>query len=64
VSTPEIPSVIAEFKAHRAEMMGLINNDPRLTPNIKSKTDRFMDGFFTLLDDPARVDSQIIKHCR
>lgn len=64
VSTPEIPLVIAEFKAHRAAMTGLINNDPRLSPNIKSKTDRFMDGFFILLDDPARVDSQIIKHCR
>ena len=28
VSTGEMPSVIAEFQAHRAEMMALINGDP------------------------------------
>jgi hypothetical protein len=64
VSTGEIPSVIAEFKGHRAEMMGLINNDPRLTPQVRAKTARFVDGFFALLDDPARVETQIVKHCR
>ena len=37
---------------------------PRLDPKFRAKTVRFMDGFFATLDDPARVQSQIIKHCR
>jgi hypothetical protein len=63
-SSGEIPSVIAEFQGHRAEMMALINGDPRLDPKFRAKTVRFMDGFFALLEDPARVQAQIVKHCR
>jgi len=64
VSSGEIPSVIKEFQGHRAEMMALINGDPRLEPRFKGKAARFMDGFFTLLDDPARVQKEIVQHCR
>jgi hypothetical protein len=64
VSSDEIPSVVAEFRGHRAEMMALIDAEPGLTANFKAKTHRFMDGFFAVLDDPARVQSLIIKHCR
>jgi hypothetical protein len=64
VSTPEMPAVIDEFKSHRAEMMALIAGYPALTPKFRAKTAAFMDGFFATLDDPARVQAQIIKHCR
>jgi hypothetical protein len=64
VSTGEIPAVIDEFRAHRVEMMALIDGESRLNPTFRAKTARFMDGFFALLDDPARVQSQIVKHCR
>lgn len=64
VSSSEIPSVTAEFQGHRAEMMALINGDPQLDPKFRAKTARFMDGFFALLDDPARVQTEIVKHCR
>ena len=63
-SNGEMPSVVAEYRAHRAEMMAVIDNDPRLNPKFRAKTDHFMDSFFALLDDPARVQSQIIKPCR
>jgi hypothetical protein len=64
VATGEMPSVIAEFRAHRAEMMALITGAPRLNANFRDKTVKFMDAFFTLLDDPARVQKEIINHCR
>jgi hypothetical protein len=60
----EIPAVVDEYKAHRADMMGLINGQPGLDARVKAKTVRFMDGFFTTLDDPAKVESQIVKRCR
>ena len=44
--------------------MALIANQPWLDPKVVAKTTRFMDGFFATLDDPARVDTSIVKHCR
>jgi hypothetical protein len=63
-SNGEIGAVVEEFRAHRAEMMAVINGEARLKPNFRAKSARFLDGFFTLLDDPARVQSQIIGRCR
>ena len=64
VSTPEIAAVIGEYRAHRAEMMAVINGEARLTPQFRDKTLRFLDSFVALLDDPARVQREIVKHCR
>jgi hypothetical protein len=63
-SVGEIPSVVAEYRAHRAELMAVISGDARLTPRFRDKASRFLDGFFQILDDPARVQSQIVKRCR
>jgi hypothetical protein len=64
VSTAEMPAVIAEFQAKRGEMMGLINAEPRLSPRFRAKAAKFLDGFFAVLSDPAKVDAQINKKCR
>lgn len=64
VSSGEVPSVVAEFQSHRAAMMALIDAEPGLNPTFRNKTHRFMDSFFQVLDDPARVQSLIVKHCR
>ncbi|MGH6910328.1 MAG: hypothetical protein ACREE0_04820 [Phenylobacterium sp.] len=64
VSTGDMPAVIGEFRAQRAPMMALIANDPRLNPRFRGKATKYMEAFFAVLDDPARVDSQIVKKCR
>lgn len=63
-SSGEIPAVAQEYLARRAAMKALIDNQPQLTPSFRDKTDRFLDGFFAVLDDPARLQSQVIRHCR
>lgn len=63
-SSGEIAAVIEEYRARRAEMMAVINGEARLNPSFRAKSTRFLEGFFTLLDDPARVQSQIVRHCR
>jgi hypothetical protein len=60
----EIPAVAAEYRARRADMKALIDNQPQLNAHFRDKADRFMDGFFASLDDPARIQSQLIRHCR
>lgn len=64
VSAGQMPAVIDEFRGKRAEMMAVINGDPRLNPRFRAKAARFMEGFFAVLDDPAKVDAQIVKKCR
>lgn len=60
----EIPSVITEFRAHRGEMMALIGGETRLNEKFRDKAARFIDGFYDILDDPDRVQKQIVEHCR
>jgi hypothetical protein len=60
----EIPSVAQEYLARRGDMKALIDNQPLLTAAFRDKTDRFMDGFFAVLDDPARLQAQLVRHCR
>lgn len=60
----EIPSVAQEYLARRADMKALIDNQPRLTANFRDKADRFLEGFFATLNDPARLQSQLVRHCR
>lgn len=64
VSTPEMPAVIDEFRSHRAEMLALIANEPELNARFRAKATKFIEGFFAVLDDPARVQAQILKKCR
>lgn len=64
ISTAALPGVIDEYRAHRAEMTAIVSSETRLTPPLREKALRFLDGFFALLDDPARVQREIVKHCR
>ena len=64
VSSAEMPAVVAEFRTHRGEMMALINGQPGLASKFRSKAARYMDDFFAILDDPGKVQNQIVKHCR
>jgi hypothetical protein len=60
----EVPSVAQEYLARRAALMALIDNQPQLTQKFRDKADHFMDGFFAVLNDPERLQAQVVKHCR
>jgi hypothetical protein len=64
VSTAEIAAAVDEYRARRGDMMATINGETRLTPPFRDKAVGFLDSFFALLDDPARVQREIVKHCR
>jgi hypothetical protein len=42
----------------------VIDNQPQLTAKFRDKSDRFLDGFFDVLNDPARMQTQLVRHCR
>jgi hypothetical protein len=63
-SNGEIDSVVAEYRAHRAEITAVVANEPRLDEKFRAKTLKFLDGFFATINDPAEVRSEIFKTCR
>ncbi|HEY1878808.1 MAG TPA: hypothetical protein VGG68_02630 [Caulobacteraceae bacterium] len=60
----EISAVAQEYRARRADMRALIDNQPGLTAAFREKTDRYLDGFFAVLDDPTKLQTQVLRHCR
>jgi hypothetical protein len=63
-SSAEIDSVIAEYRAHRAEITAVVASEPRLDAHFRDKALKFLDGFFTLVSDPDQVQRRIIRACR
>lgn len=64
VSTPAMGVAIDEFRARRQAMTALIEAEPHLNAASRAKAERYLDGFFAVLDDPRRVQREIIDRCR
>jgi len=64
VSTPAMSAAIDEFRARRQAMTALIEAEPHLNAAFRAKAERYLDGFFAVLDDPRRVQREIIDRCR
>ena len=64
VSRPVTGAVVDEFRQHRAEMLALVEGEPHLNASFRAKAERFLAGFFAVLDDPHRVQREIIDRCR
>ncbi len=60
----QVPAVIASFQERRAAINALITAETRLGETRRGSTQRYIDEFFELIADPARVQSQIIERCR
>jgi hypothetical protein len=60
----EIAPVAAEFQARRAAMLALIDGEARLDDHFRDKAHRYIESFFAVLDDPARVQREIVRRCR
>jgi len=64
VSRAELPAVVEEYRAHRAELAAVIAGEPHLNPAFRARASAYLDGFFKVLDDPGRVQRDIVGHCR
>jgi hypothetical protein len=60
----QVPAVAEEFLSHRADFHAVIDNEPGLDAHFRDKADKYLDGFFAVLTDPQRLQSQVLKHCR
>lgn len=52
------------FRSRRDALYGVIDGETRLSQARRRIARRYIEGFFEILDDPERFESQIIERCR
>jgi hypothetical protein len=59
-----LEDAIAHVQSKREEIIGLFTNSRELEPKTKKKTLKFIEDYFEILDDPKKVNKQIVGRCR
>ena len=59
-----LEDAMAQMQSKRAEVLALYANTPLLEPRTKEATFLYIQEFFELLDDPKRVQKEIVGRCR
>jgi hypothetical protein len=57
-------AVLARFRDRKAAIYALYENQPDLSPRYVADTRRFLDAFYQVIDDPARVSRELVRRCR
>jgi len=60
----QLPAVVAHFQSRRAAILGVIDNEARLTPDRRRAARQYIEGFFEILDDPERFQHMVVDRCR
>lgn len=59
-----LPATIELFRSRRAQIMAVVTGEARLNEARRRSATQYLENFFEVLDDPARVQSQLIERCR
>ena len=60
----QLPGAIAHFQARRAAILSVIDAETRLTESRRRTARAYIESFYAVIDDPARVQSAIVGRCR
>lgn len=60
----QLPAAIETFRSRRTQINALIAGESRLTEGKRREAQRYIDDFFEMIENPARVQSQLIQRCR
>lgn len=60
----QLPSAIAHFQARRQALYAVIDGEARLPEARRRAARRYVEDFFAVLDDPGRVQRDLIGRCR
>jgi len=60
----QLPEAIAHFQSRRAALLGVIDGQTRLSESSRRSARSYIEDFYEIIDDPQRVNRQIIERCR
>jgi hypothetical protein len=59
-----LEQALVEIKAARADINALFERESRLKPETNETAIAYIDGFYSIIDDPKQLDRQILQVCR
>lgn len=59
-----LDDAIATMQSKRDEINTLFESAKELEPKTKKKTLAFIEGFYEILDDPEKIETEILARCR
>jgi hypothetical protein len=59
-----LPAAREEFLGHRAAILALIEQEPRLEESRRRQAIRYVQAFYEVLDDPGRFARELSGRCR
>ena len=63
VNNNVLNGTLQRFRDARDEIAALINDQPELTPGTQRYLRRYSDRFYVVINDPRRVERDLIKSC-
>jgi hypothetical protein len=58
-----IDASVGRFKENRDAIYALVNEQEGLEPRVRKALLKFIDKFYVVIDDPNKVEKQIVKKC-
>lgn len=59
-----IPEAIALFREKKPDILAAFENTAQLNDRTRRKSIKYVESFYEILDDPKKIERQIIKKCR
>jgi hypothetical protein len=59
-----LPAAVAVFNAHRSEIEALFGRHDLPYADARGKALKYIDGFYTTVNDPRKLDKKVIRDCR
>jgi len=64
VNNAQVERSVARFKETRDELYAVVAGLEELEPSVRENISEYMDGFYAVIEDPLRVEQEIIGKCR
>ena len=61
---PNLPQAIERLQSKRSDLLALFEESVRLSPSAKRSARRYLEGFFEILEDPRKLERQVLQKCR
>jgi hypothetical protein len=63
-SDEELQPALEAFRKHKDDIYQTCNSTPYMSPNELKRTLKYMDGFFKVIENPKKVESEFHRKCR
>jgi hypothetical protein len=64
VNNAYVAGSVARFRDARDQLYALVSGQEELEPTVRENIAEYMDGFYAVIDDPAKLEEEIIGKCR